>query len=260
MKPKDLSGQVFGMLTVVGRAEKASTWIVRCQCGAERVIKGKSFGRAKSCGCARRMPRPAHVVAAHTKHGLAGSPTYTSWSAMKQRCYNPKTTGYASYGGRGIRVCDRWRESFEAFVADVGERPSLRHSLDRYPDVDGHYEPGNVRWATTREQGRNKRNTHRAKVAGESVALIDLSEKFGLNRHAVQRRIKAGWDETVATSTPSMRRGESHRRAVLTESIVRDIRAMRAQGLAYKAIAERVGVSVSAVNHVLNGRVWRHVA
>lgn len=87
------------------------------------------------------------------------TPSYKAWQSIKQRCLNPKTKGFESYGGRGIMICDRWLESFENFLADVGERPSLLHSIDRFPNNDGNYEPGNVRWATRAEQQRNRRNT-----------------------------------------------------------------------------------------------------
>ena len=102
-------------------------------------------------------------------HGLSESSEYVIWSMMKQRCYNPKSPSWKWYGERGIKICKRWMDSFSAFVADVGPRPSLQHSLDRYPKGDGDYEPGNVRWATDQEQADNRRSR-----------LIDLTGKrFG---------------------------------------------------------------------------------
>jgi hypothetical protein len=84
-------------------------------------------------------------------------PSYRTWCAIKNRCYNPDATGYDNYGGRGIRMCDRWMQSFEAFASDMGVRPSIHHSIDRFPDNDGNYEPGNCRWATNEDQNRNRR-------------------------------------------------------------------------------------------------------
>lgn len=97
-----------------------------------------------------------------SRHGLSGDPAYRIWCLMRQRCRDPNRKNWADYGGRGIRVCDRWENSFENFLADVGPRPSRAHQIDRYPNKDGDYEPGNCRWATRTEQQRNKRPQKRA--------------------------------------------------------------------------------------------------
>lgn len=121
---------------------------VQCACGTERVLDACDVakGRSKSCGCNRKT--------ATSTHGKSGTPTYRSWRAMLNRCTNPNFIGYAQYGGRGITVCDRWRE-FAAFLADMGERPEGM-TLDRI-DVDGPYRPDNCRWATISQQNANKR-------------------------------------------------------------------------------------------------------
>lgn len=148
----DLSGQVFGKLTVVARAGgggkgKAASWTCRCECGQTTVASRSNLrnGRTASCGCAE----------GGRTHGRTASREYSSWRGMKNRCLNPNTTGYENWGGRGITVDPRWAASFEAFFKDMGERPA-GHSLDRI-NPDGNYEPGNCRWATRHTQRVNRR-------------------------------------------------------------------------------------------------------
>lgn len=158
----DLSGRRFGRLIVVRRdgASKAgkALWLCRCDCGGEKTTLSASLlrGRTTSCGCLQ----VAEVRARLTIHGQASKRSrtvlYKTWAGMKRRCTNPNATGYENYGGRGIRVCDEWMHSFEAFAEHLGERPGPGYSIDRINN-DGNYEPGNVRWATRAEQNRNKR-------------------------------------------------------------------------------------------------------
>ena len=123
----------------------------RCDCGVVKIVNLASV----RCGQSRSCKRCSGSMASRT-HGGWKSTEYHVWAGMKQRCHNPKCAHYARYGGRGIKVCDRWQKSFAAFLEDVGHRPSLGHSLDRI-DNDGNYELGNCRWATKDEQGLNKR-------------------------------------------------------------------------------------------------------
>jgi hypothetical protein len=159
-------GLTFGRLTVVERAEnyrRLAQWLCECECGGSAVVRGSSLrsGQTRSCGClalehTRSIQRePTH---GHTRGGLK-HPLYAAWAAMRQRCQNPAHHGYANYGGRGITVCERWRD-FGAFLADMGERPEGL-TLDRI-DNDGNYEPGNCRWATALEQRHNQRVRHAA--------------------------------------------------------------------------------------------------
>lgn len=129
------------------------------------------------------------------KHGGWSTTEYTIWSQMKQRCYNEKNGGYFKYGGRGIRVCDRWKDSFAAFLEDVGVRPSMAHTLDRFPNNDGNYEIGNVRWATSEQQANNKRPIIWQRIvcllAGDNAAEVIKMVAANRSAEEISRHIAA---------------------------------------------------------------------
>lgn len=189
MERKDEIGNRYGCLLVeslagLGKNGKALWWCI-CDCGVITVKGGKYLraGLVKSCGrCDYKSLICAEVGARRRTHGhsragqggAAPSPTYVSWSSMKNRCQNPKADNYPMYGGRGIKVCDRWlgTNGFENFLADLGERP-LGCTLGRL-DPNGDYEPSNCAWQTTKQQGRNKRII----VKGNSATGIDRDIEF----------------------------------------------------------------------------------
>lgn len=136
------------------------------------------------------------------------TPEVKAWYEMKARCYFDGHKKYKHYGGRGITVCSRWLESFDAFLADVGPRPSPQHSIDRIR-VDGNYEPSNVRWATQKEQQRNRRNNRRVTYSGRRMSLGAAAELAGLRYGLVKRRLQIGWPIEMALSTPALPKGHN---------------------------------------------------
>lgn len=124
--------------------------------------------------------------------GVPMTPEYRAWKAAIERCENPKCKYYKNYGGRGVAFCAEWRQSFTAFLAAVGPRPSRAHSLDRIKNELG-YEPGNVRWATRREQNRNRRGLKMITWRGETLCLQEWSERVGISDHTIRTRLQRGW-------------------------------------------------------------------
>jgi hypothetical protein len=157
MKKIELTGLRFGQLVVLREAapdaRREAKWFCACDCGETCVVLSGNLrkGNTRSCGCVRKEVTAARSV----KHGMSKTLMFFAWEQMKQRCYNPRNHKFKDYGARGITVCDQWRESFAAFLADMGERPPGK-SIDRREN-DGNYEPGNCRWATRLEQAANKR-------------------------------------------------------------------------------------------------------
>lgn len=202
---KEWIGQRFGKLVVVGRVEPGAgrthrawrdKWSCMCDCGRTCAVDGGNLrrGQTQSCGCLRVVQRT---------HGKSATPTYTSWKSMRARCHNPSSVSFPYYGGRGIVVCDRWNASFEAFLADMGERPSLAHSLDRI-DPAGPYSPENCRWATGRVQANNKTTSRCLTYQGRTQTLAQWGRERGIPAGTISSRLDRGWvvEDAIATSIP----------------------------------------------------------
>ena len=170
-----------------------------CDCGTVKVfhLYRLRSGNTKSCGCLRRDTSGTWNVI----HGKTGSAEWVAWAGMKGRCTNPKSSSYGRYGGRGIKVCQRWLDSFTAFFNDMGSRPSPYHSIDRI-DNDGDYEPGNCRWATTKEQSRNTSRTVLVTHAGETLCVSEWADRYGISPSLLHSRLHYGCSFEEAVSRP----------------------------------------------------------
>lgn len=178
----------------------------RCQCGTLRWIRldylTGTRGTNASCGCAD--PRPRDLKYGTKAHRI---PEYRTWRAMKKRCRSSEPGKYARYGGRGIKVCDRWNNDFAAFLSDMGPRPSRKHSLDRI-DVNGDYDPSNCRWATQKEQCRNKTTNVLLRCGDVIGTLAEWSEVCGVSDGTIRQRLLSGWSTLDAVLRPvDSRRG-----------------------------------------------------
>jgi len=174
-----------------------------CDCGNEytSLLSYLRSEEQKSCGCLQRVSKFIH--------GKTNSPEHRAWRAMTGRYCNPNRLGYENYGGRGIKVCERWRDSFVAFYEDVGKKPSPKHTLDRI-DNDGDYEPGNCRWATRKEQGRNRRTCVSLEYNGRKLTIAEWAEETGLTYNTLQSRLgRLKWPICKALTTPLHKRAKN---------------------------------------------------
>lgn len=202
----DLTGLLFGRLRVIEQAarlkKKVPRWLCQCDCGGSVVAEGKNLrgGLTKSCGCLSK-----EVASLRTRtHGMTESVEYKTWSAIKRRCYNENEHCYPRYGGRGIKVCGRWLNSFENFYADMGPRPAGNYSIERN-DPNGDYSPSNCRWLPMAKQSANRRNSLRATLNGVTRLITEWAEITGIPYATLQARIDRGWDDARLLTTPLMK-------------------------------------------------------
>lgn len=206
---KDIEGEIFGKLAVIGFAgnkNRYGQWFCKCECGNITKVYAISLksGDTNSCGCIHIDGLVDRVTIHGHSRASGKSSTYTSWNNMVNRCKNPNVPNYSDYGGRGIKVCDRWLK-FENFLADMGEKPK-RTSIERINN-NGDYEPGNCRWATNKEQQNNKRNNRLITFNGKTQTMAQWAEEFCVEMYILSNRInRDGWTIERALTTKIRRR------------------------------------------------------
>lgn len=193
---KDLTGQRFGRLTVLEYAGVAKNrnakWKCKCDCGEVCVVSSSSLltGHTQSCGCLHKE----RTSESHATHGMSRTHIFENWQDIRRRCFDPRRKAYKNYGGRGITVCNEWRNDFQAFFDYVSKLDHFGeggYSIDRINN-NGNYEPGNVRWATDTEQARNKRNTIFVEYNGEKIAVTEAAERSGVKAGTIRFRWRSG--------------------------------------------------------------------
>ena len=253
MNAKKLQGRVFGELTVREYAgtnrHNQAVWLCDCSCGNVKTIAAQSLLNevSRSCGAA------IHRAGFSATHGLSKTLEYGVWSTMKQRCSNPNVASYKDYGGRGVKVCKRWSESFEAFLEDMGRRPSPQHSIER-KNNEGDYTPRNCFWATRKVQVKNRRNNRMLTANGETLHMAEWARRLGCNPAAILARLATGMSEEEAVTKPVPSRPNSK----LTEDDARYIKKTY-PSISMEGLAAKLGVSKKTVFNVLHGKVFTDV-
>ena len=200
-KVHDLTGQKFGLLTVIGLAEtdtRKTYWVCKCDCGNMKTVRSDSLlcGAIKSCGCIKRKQDEVNLTKNH-RHKMSGTRIYSEWQGMKGRCYNKGNARYADWGGRGIEVCEQWRNSFESFYTWAmanGYQDNL--TIDRI-DNNGNYCPENCRWVGQQEQCRNRRSNINLTIGNSTRTLIEWCEIFQVDYANVNARYNRNKNATI---------------------------------------------------------------
>lgn len=267
-------GSKLGRLEVLSEVSGAAKrrWLCRCECGVEKQVSHWSLqrGATNSCGCLNRELCSKRSTTHGLSHEIA---EYRIWCGIKSRCFNPNRKFYESYGGRGITVCWRFRKSFEAFLADVGKRPSQRHSIDRINN-NSHYSCGkceeclenewtaNCHWATPKEQNQNTRTNRMITFNGKAQCAAAWGDEVGIpGRYILQRIDRYGWSVERALKVPvaaELSKGERSGKAKLTEENVVLIRQLVCF-ISHREIGELFGIDGSTVSRIVTKQRWSHI-
>lgn len=198
----DRAGQRYGRLTAIAFYDRdikgEAYWVALCDCGRVTVVRGSHLGsgNVQSCGC---FCSESSSMRART-HGMSDRQGYESWAGMKRRCLNSKSKAYPLYGGRGITICDRWVNSLETFLKDMGPCPE-GYTLER-KNNDGNYEPNNCVWGTRTAQANNRRSSRFLTLNGKTMTVSEWSVETGIHHSAIHLRLKRGWSVEEALMTP----------------------------------------------------------
>lgn len=253
-------GKRFGQVVVIGAAEARPSigrmrrqWLVRCVCGTEQGVDVSRLNAGKATSCSRCAK--ARMRALHRKHGHGAvgrqAPEYFGWCGMRGRCNNPSDKSYPHYGGRGIRVSERW-DNFAAFLADMGPKPGPEYSIDRINN-DGNYEPGNCRWATAKQQHRNKRSNRHLAFRGRTQCIAAWAEELGIGENVIHHRLNAGYSVEAALGTDVLPGQvlDPDTDGRTAGSFVDRVRLQLLDGERAKELAERLGESHKRVRGAL---------
>jgi hypothetical protein len=258
MKRNILEGKEFGFWTVQ-KYDSNSKWVCLCKCGNIRSVSGKSLlsNESKSCGCSRK-----HMLAFKSEKGI--------YNGMINRCTNANYRRFYDYGGRGIKVCDRWLElgedGFSNFLADMGERPSKNHSLDRINN-DGDYIPENCRWATKKEQSNNRRNNRRIVINDECQTLtqwcenlsINIGKLYRLGRENIETNIKFHIAGLIDINAEKSDVGHHNSRASLTKSEAQEVKLLAESGVSYAKITKKFNITKSTITRIKKGQRYANI-
>jgi hypothetical protein len=207
----EFTPETFDRLTTIGpkfKIGKHRYQVCQCSCSTQGYVIRRTdvlkAGQNQSCGCLCKEL----LIERNTTHGQSYRSEMGIWRGMISRCHNPKNKSFKRYGGRGIRVCDRWNDpvhGYANFLADMGPRPGPEYSIDRYPIKNGNYELGNCRWATMTEQNRNRKDNRMLTAFGRTQCMAAWAEEFGVTSGLIYRRLKEGWGLSDAISKPPRR-------------------------------------------------------
>lgn len=269
---KNLEGQVFGKLTVLSFAglknKRISQWMCKCECGNYTTVVGAwlTSDNTTSCGCFKiQRIKETKTIHGHNTRELT-TPEYAAWYSLKQRCTNKNSRNYKNYAGRGIKVCSRWIDSFENFLADMGCRPSDKHSIDRINN-NGDYEPENCRWATKKQQANNVRDNKIIEYKGISKTLSEWHDELGFNYATVSARLRKGYSveksfETIPGYLEFKRSNNKPSKESIEKLIERLSKPVLQKDINNVLVCEytsgtdaylKTGISGSAINNCING-------